>query len=429
MRAFYKSTGIVLISIITGACTDLTSVHATDIVQPASLANTSGAEALRLGALGTFYTAFGSATNSVVLTSGLISDEFYAGHPVSFASDADFRTWGEPSFTGPYVLLQQTRIAALQALNALEKYAPAPASKTGHMFAVVGYAEVLLGETVCSGIPLGGFTEGGPVFGTPLTTPQLLSRAISDFDSALTYAADSARILNFARIGRGRALLDNAQFTEASAAVAAVPTNFVFNAEFSASLSNQTNGLFQQATTARFVSVSDVEGSNGLNFRSANDPRVPTAFVGKGADNISDIYQFTKITGSGSPIVLASGVEARLIQAEAQLNAGDAAGALATLNQLRASAVTPALAPLSLQPDRSSQVDQLFRERAFWLFGTGHRQGDLRRLIRQYGRSPEAVFPTGQARPGIPYGSKIVFAPDVTAPNNPAYTACASFGA
>ncbi len=36
-----------------------------------------------------------------------------------------------------------------------------------------------------------------------------------------------------------------------------------------------------------------------------------------------------------------------------------------------------------------------FRERAFWLYGTGHRLGDLRRLIRQYGRDQSTVFPTG----------------------------------
>jgi hypothetical protein len=29
------------------------------------------------------------------------------------------------------------------------------------------------------------------------------------------------------------------------------------------------------------------------------------------------------------------------------------------------------------------------------LFGTGSRLGDLRRLIRQYGRNAETVFPTG----------------------------------
>jgi starch-binding outer membrane protein, SusD/RagB family len=53
------------------------------------------------------------------------------------------------------------------------------------------------------------------------------------------------------------------------------------------------------------------------------------------------------------------------------------------------------------------RVDVMFRERAFWLFGTGTRLGDLRRLVRQYGRGSESVFPTGTyllgTTPGIPY--------------------------
>jgi hypothetical protein len=64
-------------------------------------------------------------------------------------------------------------------------------------------------------------------------------------------------------------------------------------------------------------------------------------------------------------------------------------------------------------------VDQLFRERAFWMFSTGHRTGDLRRLIRQYSRAANTVFPTGQWHKGGNYGV------DVTVPlpqaelNNP----------
>jgi hypothetical protein len=37
----------------------------------------------------------------------------------------------------------------------------------------------------------------------------------------------------------------------------------------------------------------------------------------------------------------------------------------------------------------------MFRERAFWLYGTGHRLGDLRRLVRWYGRDQAQVFPVG----------------------------------
>lgn len=45
--------------------------------------------------------------------------------------------------------------------------------------------------------------------------------------------------------------------------------------------------------------------------------------------------------------------------------------------------------------DAYGRENLTFCERAFWMFGTGHRLGDLRRLIRQYGRTAETIFPTG----------------------------------
>ena len=44
------------------------------------------------------------------------------------------------------------------------------------------------------------------------------------------------------------------------------------------------------------------------------------------------------------------------------------------------------LAALADPGTPAAREDLMFRERAFWLFGTGHRLGDMRRMIRQYGR-------------------------------------------
>jgi hypothetical protein len=64
----------------------------------------------------------------------------------------------------------------------------------------------------------------------------------------------------------------------------------------------------------------------------------------------------------------------------------------------------------------------LFRERAYWLFLTAHRVGDLRRMIRQYGRGAETVFPTGayssNGRTTI-YGTDTSFPIPVEELNNP----------
>jgi hypothetical protein len=314
------------------------------------------------------------------------------------------------------------RLDAEHAIAALQRYAPSPRSKTGELFAIVGYTELFLGEDVCSGVPLGEIVSGNPVYGNPLSTTEMFARAISTFDSALSYGSDSSRILNLARIGRGRALLDADRPSDAAAAVTSVPTQYSYTTSHSASV--QPNGIFSIINTSRWLTVANREGGNGLDFRTANDPRVPTALVGKGQDGATDVYTYTRYGSLASPIVLASGVEARLIEAEAALRAGNPQGALALLNALRAT--VPGLGQLAQEPTNAFRVDQLFRERAFWLFATGHRLGDMRRLVRQYGRAVESVFPTGTYKDGQTYGNDVTFTADASQLANPAYTGCAS---
>jgi hypothetical protein len=290
------------------------------------------------------------------------------------------------------------------------------------MLALIGYTEVFLGENLCSGVPIGDIIDGRPVFGTPLTTTQMFERAISHFDSAIAVSGDSIRMLNLARVGRGRALLSLGRFADAAAAVAAVPTLAMYTVEYASGV--QPNGLFEQMNTLRYLTVADREGQNGLDFRSAADPRVPTRLTGKSPEGL-DVYAYTPYTSLAAPVPLSTGIEARLIESEAQLNGGDAAGALATLNALRAAAINPSLPPLTFQGTQAGRVDQLFRERAFWLFATGHRHGDLRRLVRQYGRPVESVFPIGNAMlANVAYGTSVTFTPDESQATSPNFTAC-----
>ena len=71
-------------------------------------------------------------------------------------------------------------------------------------------------------------------------------------------------------------------------------------------------------------------------------------------------------------------------------------------------------------------VNLLFNERARWLWLTAHRLGDLRRLIRQYGRLPNTVFPTGPYFKVnfTDYGNDVTIPVPITERNNPNFTAC-----
>jgi hypothetical protein len=120
-----------------------------------------------------------------------------------------------------------------------------------------------------------------------------------------------------------------------------------------------------------------------------------------------------------------SGIDARLIEAEAALQAGNAAGMMTILNALRAAPqqltapsptatgthaglTTPVMAPLTDPVTTDARVNLLFREKAFWEFGRGYRLGDLRRLIRDYGRAADGSntggYPIGQHFKGGVFG-------------------------
>ena len=74
-------------------------------------------------------------------------------------------------------------------------------------------------------------------------------------------------------------------------------------------------------------------------------------------------------------------------------------------------------------------MDLLFYERGFTLFGEGHRVGDRRRLIRQYGRGAEEVFPTGAYHKGGFYGTDTNLIIPLAEEDNPYFSGCLDRGA
>jgi hypothetical protein len=185
--------------------------------------------------------------------------------------------------------------------------------------------------------------------------------------------------------------------------------------------SRQNNGVFIFADNGRRFTIPDREGGTGLPFRSEGqtDGRLATRLRTTGFDAVTPLWVTAKYVNRSAPATVADGVEARLIQAEAFLRAGDDVNFLAQLNLARANsqtfAVPPATPPARPGPltvadlgaSAQSRQDLLFKERAYNLFLTSHRLGDLRRLIRQYGRGSETVFPTGGYFKGGVYGSDV----------------------
>jgi hypothetical protein len=183
--------------------------------------------------------------------------------------------------------------------------------------------------------------------------------------------------------------------------------------------------------------MADREGGNGLPYVSANDPRIPTK---TGPDGIFDSAFPTTIVRQGlwdrgASVVVASGIEAQLIAAEAALQANQPATWLTILNTLRTNpalyppspvgyARGPNLTALADPGTAAARVDAMFYERGFWLYATGHRLGDMRRLLRQYGRDQNTVYPVGAWFKGGLYGDAIQMPVPVEEQNNPNFTGC-----
>jgi hypothetical protein len=426
-----------LVAVLLAACSSLLDVTDPDVINPGDVGNADGAVAAYNGAIGNF--AFANdgdngGTEGQVLVSGTMADEYFDSEtfPTRIEYDSRAINLSNTTLSAVYFNLHHARVSLQQAAAALEQYAPAPDSRVGEMLALAGMTYVYFAENYCSGAPFSERLPDGSIqYGMPLTTDQMLDTAIARFDAA-TAATATAHIVNLAAVGRGRALLDQGNFAAAATAVAGVPTGFTYAIPHSTSTGRQYNGIFvfnNQAPdgTGRF-SVADTEGTNGLNFRSAGDPRVVAPQHGLGFDKISPLYVLQKYTGPTDSTHVADGLEARLIEAEAQLQGGAGAAMVTSLNALRADNTNNGGFTLPALADPGTQVgreDLLFRERAFWMFGTGHRLGDLRRLVRQYGRVANSVYPTGDyLHANTVFGTNTELPVPFDEQNNPNYTSC-----
>jgi len=429
----------VLGALTIAACSGLLDVKDPDIINPGDVQNADGAIAAYNGAIGDF--AFANdgdngGTEGQILVSGVTSDEYIDVETFPTRIEYDSRSISEPNgtLTTVYFNLHKARVALEGAASALQQYLDTNTTRIGEMLALSGMTYVYFAENYCSAVPFSARQPDGSIlYGTSETTTGILDRAISRFDSALGMATP-ASIVRLATVGKGRALLDKGDFVGANAAVAGV-TPGVYQTAHSISTGRQQNGVYvfnnpggARGGTGRFA-VSESEGINGLPFRSANDPRVVDTIIGLGFDNVSPLSVLLNYSGPTSPVQVAGYVEARLIRAEAALHAAPGTSAVIdTLNAIRADAANNGgftLIALADPGTDTARTSLLFRERAFWLFATGHRLGDLRRLSRApYNRPVASVYPVGPYPKGTVYGSNTELPVPFDERNNPNFTGC-----
>lgn len=407
---------------------------------------------MRAGAIGDF-TASLHTYAGILEWVGILSDEIRMENNAARGDIAvDARSMaissnGHTSFDGAYAAMQAARVLSLQAVNALERHPTAHApAEIGELFALAAFSEIILGEAVCSGVPLSELSPTNVVvYGDALPTDSVFGRALRHFDSAAVHAGADPTVGSLVAVGRGRAFLDQGRFTEAGAAVSSVSPTFVYGTQLLTAVAQSFYSDWGGGPDFPSWTVGDRKGQNGLDFVSAHDPRVVTINQGTTYVGLPAYYpaKFPRNSAANDSVPLADGVEAQLVAAEAALNGGNAAGWLGILNQLRANFVAlrgpyptdtsyHQLGPLSDPGSDSGRVSLMFRERAFWLYGTLHRLGDLRRLVRQYGRDQSVVFPAGPYDNGSAtalfssYGPSVNFPIGAVETGNPKFHGCSS---
>ena len=427
-----------------------------DVANPNFLNDITVLPTLRASTISDLQVAMGDGgEDGVVTEGGLLSDELIWAETFPTRGEMDQRNTNpiNATLSTIYNSLQRARATAARSSALFYKFKPTDPQRS-EVQAIEGYTYIMLAENYCNGVPVSDFNVATVSFklGIPQTGAQLFATALAKLDSAnagLDSVANPS-VANLIRIGRGRALLNLNRPTEAAAAVALVPTTFKYTLFHSENTGRQNNGIFLPTLSFPRFSVSGSEGVNGLRFRlDSADARV-YAPRGRGlalsprtgADNLTPMFVQTKYASRSANFSFADGIEARLIEAENLARSGGAY--VGILNAMRASLTTLIVAPpgpttLLLNPPavtdtslralvppttQADQISQVFQERAYWLFLTGHRLGDMRRLIKHIGRPSESVFPTGAYFKGGTYGADVNYPVPFQETNNPNFTQC-----
>ncbi|MDQ3606552.1 MAG: hypothetical protein M3418_10280 [Gemmatimonadota bacterium] len=436
---------------LAGCDTDgILEVEDPDVTLPAALFDPANLPALRATVVGDFAVAFGGSsatgTPGTVHASGLLADEFWHSGTFGQNRELDRR---QIAITNSLVqnMTRNLHRSRRSAMLGLASYAQNQPNTAAHaeMVNYEGYIYVFLAENFCSGVPFSEEVDGRFEYGQGEPTENIFNRALASFDRALQIAtaagtgAPAVAQQRLAIMGRARVLMDLNRYAEAAALVRDIPTTWSYDVQYSDNTGRQNNGVWGNNHGRREIAMSSREGGNGVEFRKGTattqnttvnvDPRVPWSFRNGAADTRSVHHFQLKYPTQNAPIQLASGIQARLIEAEAALARGQSDAYLPILNALRGTINLPALADPGTP---AARVDQFFEERALWLYATANRLSDLRRLVRQYGRNTEAVFPTGvYFRPGLDgprqdgvYGTDVNFPITFDEQNNPQFQQC-----
>jgi hypothetical protein len=360
---------------------------------------------------------FECALGAYVVGMGLLADEFESAGGAALFFDWDRRTQDPGSGTyavgncladqtqmGTYRPMSTARYTADNALALLQGWTDAQVPGRQGLIATAeaysGFSRIYMGEGFCSAA-----FDNGP----ELTPAQVFAQAEEKFTAAINdaTAAGDADLALAARVGRARARLNQNKLADAAADANLVPIDFVWNANYSASAFRSQNQVNNMHFRTNNIIVS--APFRNLTFDGVPDPRLKVADAGRpSADPLRRLWLTSKYPAQDSPIALATGVEAKLILAEAV----GGQQAVDIINALHTRVGLPATFNAT---DPTVIKAQIVDERRREFFADGHRAYDINRYNLALNPPAGTVHPQGGT-----YGNqRCLPLPDIERNSNP----------
>jgi starch-binding outer membrane protein, SusD/RagB family len=400
---------------LTAGCENFLDVENTGVIEVGALDPVAEAETFSLSAQTNLFNAY----DNVALYGAFFTGEAWVDDTHAGRKDVGRRNVNDREALLVTELYQPLAVAAtsnLRVLEMLEGTSKAVSVSTARAALNLGFSLQLMAETFCQGVL---------AVGAPMTPEETSRKAIGYFQQAaeLGSTIGEPTILLAARVGLARAYLQVGDHSEAAAAAAGVPADFRYDALKVDDASSRTrlgNTIYYYTAARPNLVVPSY-------YRALGDGRVPFALLTDPAGNpvggqggtLAYFYQ-RKYAGFGVPMRLASGLEARYLQAEAELKMGSPELAISLTEERRAAYPTAADGDAMDFVAAGGPLRDLLDQKARDFYLEGKHMGDW---IRNPDSTPY-VLPAGIGYYDVVYGGTVGTAtcfelPAVERENNP----------
>jgi hypothetical protein len=422
--------GVAALALALSSCS--LDVFDPDVVSPDDVSDPASLPIAVTGAIGDLQFAL----DDYALYSGLFTDEFLLAGTFPTRQEVDER---RINFTNTtlntelYELMHSSRfsadnlVASAQSLVGNEE-----ADQDLVQFAIANgqyagaFIRMLFAEMYCESI-FGGNNEEDPSFETaPVDPVSRMQEAVTLFQATRASATANglANLAQAALVGEARAQMFLGNYSAAATAAATVDAGLVYISEYSSNTIAQYNEVynFTYADGNQVLRWTVGDGTLSSRFNEAwpffdewvalsliepnPDPVTFTSFDSSIPVKLQMIYpppgplggpqSPPTAQGQGSPISLATGFEADIMEAEAAYRAGALELAAALINSRLTTGDNPhgrAFEPVAFTGDFASDIAEIGRAYAAGTWLTGHRLGFMRRVIRNDGVD---LYPQGK---------------------------------